>query len=64
MGDLMSQAPEVTIRILREKLLDALRREKAARDELAAAKAAHAAEVAKLKAEIDALDKALGEECE
>lgn len=47
-----------------DKALDALRREKAALDALEALKAAHAAEVEKLKAEINALNKALREECE
>ena len=47
-----------------DKVLDALRREKAALDSLEALKAAHAAEVEKLKAEINALNEALREECE
>lgn len=47
-----------------EKALGAMRREKAALDQVEALRAAHAAEVAKLKAEIAGLDEALAQEVE
>lgn len=53
----MVQDPATTIRILREKLLDAMRREKQALDAAEALRA----EVAALKAEIKRQDGVIGE---
>jgi flagellin-specific chaperone FliS len=56
-GEPMVQDPATTIRVLREKLLDALRREKAALDQAETLRA----EVAAKDAEIKRLNDVIGE---
>lgn len=56
-GEPMVQDPATTIRIMREKLLDAMRREKSALDQVEALRA----EVAAKDAEIKRLNDVIGE---